>query len=178
MYIRELTHCLGLLQKARNRVMLSVIREMENVIDEFRVGRSSYVAERKACPFCGCHDLKDWCAHCKRSTKSIACNAESRLGIFMDLLSDAHIWPLSRHLHGSPEAFITMLFQIEDHFEHDCAGDDDKCPLHKAYHDLTDSPSRLSKALSSVQGLNLKSFKAGLDSSIEDDSSSSEPEFE
>ena len=78
--------------------------------------------------------------------------------MFLELLSSADVWPVSRQLEGSPVAFHRKLESIPSRLDHDCNGYN-RCPLSQAAKTLKDKVGRF---MTQSEGLDLRAFQRNI----------------
>ena len=88
----------------------------------------------------------------------IYCDTGSRICNFLEVLSAANVWPLSRQVEGSAVALQSKLESVRSRLNHVCHGYN-RCPLSQAVKTLKD---RAGTFVTRVEGLDLRAFQGGV----------------
>lgn len=132
--------------------------EVESTIDELRDDEQEFEKGGKLCSVCRRYKPPPTkkCHPCRNTEfLPLYCDAGSRVCDFLEVLSSANVWPLSRQMEGSPVAFDTKLASVKSRLDHYCDGYD-RCPLSQAAKTLKGKGERF---MAHSEGLDLRVFQ-------------------
>ena len=135
--------------------------EVEEVIDELRRDEQNFETGGKLCTICRRYKPPPTkkCHSCRNDEfLPIYCDAESRVCEFLEALSSAKVWPLSRQMDDSAVAFQRKLEPLPSRLDHDCNGYN-RCPLPQVAKALKD---KVGGFMAQSEGLDLRAFQRNI----------------
>ena len=139
-----------------------MIREVEEAIDELRYDQQEFETEGKKCTVCKRYKPPPTkrCHNCRNDEfLPLYCDAGSRVGEFLGVLSSANVWPLSRQMEDSAVAFQSRLKPMQSRLDHRCNGSN-QCPLSQAAKTLKD---KVGSVMTQFEGLDLRAFQRNIE---------------
>ena len=139
-------------------MLCGMMGEIEGAIDELRRDEQNFETGGKLCTICRLYKpppTKE-CHSCRNDKfLPIYCDAGSRVCEFLEVLSSANVWPLSRRMEDSAVALQDRLESIPSRLNHDCEGYN-RCPLPQAVKKVKDKVGRF---MTQSEGLDLRAFQ-------------------
>ena len=132
--------------------------EVEEAINELRRDVQEFETGGKLCTVCRCYKPPPTkkCHKCRNDEfLPINCDAGSRVCEFLEALSAAKVWPISRQMEDSALAFQDKMKSIKSRLDHTCNGYN-RCPLVQAAKALRDKGGGF---ITQSEGLNLRAFQ-------------------
>lgn len=102
-----------------------MMREVEEAINELRYDQQEFEMDGKLCTICKRYKPPPTkrCHNCRNHEfLPLYCDTGSRVSKFLEVLSSANVWPVSRQIEESDVAFQSRLKPIQSHLDHRCNG--------------------------------------------------------
>ena len=135
--------------------------EVEEAIDELRRDQQEFETGGKLCTVCRRYKPPPTkkCHNCRNDEfLPLYCDAGSRVCEFLEVLSSANVWPLSRQMEDSAVGFQSKLESIKSRLNHNCDGYN-RCPLSQTAKTLKDKVGRF---ITQSEGLDLREFQRNI----------------